>query len=148
MTEEWRDVEGYEGLYQVSSLGRIKSLAHAYRRRHSITKVEHTIFTSEKILAPLNVGRYLRIGLTDAKHKTVQYFIHRLVAQAFIPNPNNLPEINHLDCNGHNNDVSNLEWCSHYDNIHYVPSSERRKEGVKRNWIYRKKVYGSTGKTS
>lgn len=146
MIEEWRDIKGYEGIYQVSNLGRVKSLAHTYTRRSWSSKSEHILSTSEKVLTPLNVGRYLRIGLTDDKHKTIQYSIHRLVAEAFIPNPENLPEVNHLDCNGHNNDVRNLEWCSHYDNVHYLPSSESRKEGVKRNWKYRKEIYGSTGK--
>lgn len=147
MIEEWRDIKGYEGIYQVSNLGRVKSLAHTYSRRNGITKAEHIITTSERVLSPLNVGRYLRIGLTDVKHRTVQHSIHRLVAEAFIPNPDNLPEVNHLDCDGHNNIVSNLEWCSHYDNIHYAPSSMRRVIGVKKNWIYRKEKYGSTGKS-
>ena len=101
--EEWRDIEGYEGLYLVSSLGRVKSFC----------------FGKERILKPLkhNCG-YLQVRLyNDGKGKI--HTVHRLVANAFIPNPENLPEVNHIDEDKTNNRVSNLEWMDSKDNIRY-----------------------------
>ena len=81
MSEEiWKDIEGYEGLYQVSSWARVKSLR----------------FNKEKIMRTTKGTKYYKINLFRNKKQTT-YLIHRLVAKAFIPNPNNLPEINHKD---------------------------------------------------
>ena len=104
--EEWRDIKGYEGKYMVSNLGRFKSLN--YRRTGK-----------EKILEgyPDKDG-YLYVNLCkDGKGK--QCMIHRLVAMAFIPNPDNLPEVNHKDEDKTNNRVENLEWCSRLYNNTY-----------------------------
>ena len=107
--EIWHDIEGYEGLYQISNKGRVKSLYKG----------------SERILKPLDNGRgYLRAHLT--KENTSKHIrIHRLVAQAFIPNPHNLPEINHKDENKKNNCVENLEWCDRRYNVNYGTRNER-----------------------
>lgn len=111
MEEEiWKDIEGYEGLYQVSNLGRIKSLI------------------KNIILKPNHIKRgYQQVIFFDRKG----YLVHRLVAKAFVPNPNNYPQVNHKDENKENNTVwvnedgtidqekSNLEWCTNYYNNHY-----------------------------
>lgn len=98
MQEIWKDIKGYEGLYQVSNLGRIKSF-HKYR-------------TTNRIMKPRLKRGYYQIGLRkDSKRKW--YSIHRLVAQAFILNSNNYPIINHKDGNKLNNNVDNLEWCTY-----------------------------------
>ena len=104
--EEWRDIKGYEGLYMVSNLGKVKSLN--YRRTGK-----------EKILKGVDNGHgYLYVNLfKDGKGK--QCRINRLVAQAFISNPDNLPEVNHKDENRTNNCAENLEWCSRQYNIEY-----------------------------
>lgn len=100
--EIWKDIAGYEG-YQISNHGRIKS---------------H--FKTARILKPyLNTDGYLNI---DIKKK--QYKVHRLVAEAFIPNPENLPQVNHKDENKTNNNVTNLEWCTAEYNINYSHSKQ------------------------
>ena len=112
--EEWRDIKGYEGLYQVSNLGNVKTLA---RRR-----------VRESILSPENNKGYLRVSLhKNNKHK--HCFIHKLVAEHFIPNNNGLPEINHKDENPLNNCVDNLEWCTHKYNLLY---GDRRKKVIEK----------------
>lgn len=105
MVEEWRPIKGYEGLYEVSSLGRVKSLNY---RGSGACK----IFTG----SPDKDG-YLRTVLRNPVKKYVR--IHRLVAEAFIPNPTRLPLVNHLDEDKQNNCVDNLEWCTPQYNNDY-----------------------------
>jgi len=113
MSEElWRDIPGYEGLYQVSSFGRVKSLYRIMKRKRNFITI------NERFLKlGLNRG-YATIAL--ANRGNVKYYqVHRLVAQAFIPNPNNLPCVNHKDENPSNNHVDNLEWCTKSYNNSY-----------------------------
>ena len=127
MTTEWRPVKGYEGLYEVSNKGEVRSLP----RQVSMTMkgVQTTSFRPGKVLrpqkTPLNYQQVVLSKDNRQRHKLV----HRLVAEAFIPNPNNLPQINHLDeCPG-NNRVENLEWCTAKENGSYGkrPSKYMRK---------------------
>lgn len=115
MEEEiWKEVVGWEGLYQVSNFGRVKSLPRLHNAKHPY-------ITKEKILSPRVCGNqreYLAVMLCG-KYTTKQKRIHRLVAEAFIPNPNGYKEINHKDENKGNNHASNLEWCSRKYNINY-----------------------------
>ena len=110
--EIWKDVVGYEGKYQVSNLGRVKSLPkYTYSKGYPQLR-------KERILKPGNTGKYRNyptVHFSDGKG----YKVHRLVAMAFIPNPNNLPMINHKDKNTFNNCVDNLEWCSNQYNVKY-----------------------------
>ena len=108
-TEIWRPVEGYEGLYEVSSLGRVKSLKYG----------------REKVLKPWKDGwGYLLVTL--CRNGKVKHFkAHRLVATAFLPNPMRLPEINHKDEDKTNNCVSNLEFCDRRYNLNYGTHNER-----------------------
>lgn len=112
ITEIWKDIEGYEGLYQISNLGSIKSLN--YKR----TK-------QEKILKPrLTVAKYYQVDL--CKNGSVKkMYIHRLVAKTFIENPNNFALINHKDENPMNNKVENLEWCNSKYNNNYGKCKEK-----------------------
>lgn len=105
-TEEWKDIKEYEKTYQISDFGRVKSLK----------------FGKEKILKlKKNSGGYLEVLLYGKQSKKT-YRVHRLVAEAFIPNPNNLPEVNHIDGNKENNNIYNLEW---------VTGSENKKHAYK-----------------
>ena len=109
MDEIWRDIEGYEGLYQVSNKGRVKSL----------------LGPCERILKPgIDTSGYLLVKLCK-NGVALSKRIHRLVAQAFIPNPHNLPQVNHKDENKLNNCVNNLEWIRHIDNCNYGTRNER-----------------------
>lgn len=101
MRELWKDVKGYEGLYQVSNLGRIKSF-------HKEDEIIMKCFLSK--------NGYVRVCLTKFGVGSKK-LVHRLVAQAFIPNPNNLPQVNHKDGNKQNNKVDNLEWCTPSENM-------------------------------
>ncbi|WP_202818652.1 NUMOD4 motif-containing HNH endonuclease [Clostridium botulinum] len=100
--ELWKDIKGYEGLYQVSNLGRVKSLMTTQSRRSGILK-------------SYNHSGYRRINLYK-NGKGKKYYIHRLVAEVFIQNVNNYPEINHIDGNKSNNVIDNLEWCTSSQN--------------------------------
>lgn len=102
MKEQWKDIADFDN-YEVSDLGNVRNK------------------TTGKILKPLKKNGYLYVDLYnngDSKHK----YIHRLVANSFIPNPLNLPQVNHKDCNRANNNVDNVEWCSAQYNNEYFPS--------------------------
>ena len=114
MEEIWRDIKGYEGLYQVSNTGKVKSLERTVWNNRGYYKT-----VPEKILEGYDNGYgYLRVELCkDGKGKW--YRINRLVAQAFLENPNSLPEVNHKDEIKTNNRVDNLEWCTKQYNVEY-----------------------------
>lgn len=117
--EVWKDIIGYEGYYQVSNMGRIKSLArNIYNKKGNFQRFKKETIKALKV----NTDGYHAITLSvNCNDKTIG--VHRLVAQAFIPNPENLLEVNHLDCNRKNNNVENLEWCTHQENIDYTIES-------------------------
>jgi hypothetical protein len=103
MAEIWKDIEGYEGLYQVSNLGRVKSLQSRWARR-------------EKILSGNKTGGgYLSVSLYKSGVK--RFYIHRLVAKSFILNPHLKPEVNHINAIKSDNNINNLEWCTNQENI-------------------------------
>lgn len=117
--EEWRPVIGFDN-YEVSNTGKVRSISH-WRK----SKANSMAWHKGKILkSHRNNSGYLRVGL-QCNAKTYIVLIHRLVAEAFIPNPNNLPEINHLDENKNNNNVSNLEWSTASHNINWGTRNER-----------------------
>jgi len=117
--EEWRDIDGYEGMYMISNMGRIKSLARKGVLFDRIIKSK-----------PTRTGYHI-IGLRKGESRTF-YLVHRLVAQAFLPNPNNLPEVNHKDEDLNNNTLDNLEWVTPKQNCNYGTRNQRISEKNKR----------------
>jgi len=111
MDEIWKDIEGYEGMYQISNLGRVKSLSRVVIRKNGVPNSVKEKYFKRKIHS---TGYYL-IGLTQFG-KTINVKLHRLIAKAFIPNPKNLPDVNHIDGDKSNNELSNLEWTSTREN--------------------------------
>lgn len=135
MEEIWKDIKGYEGLYQVSNLGRIKSLARYVYYRNG--KVYHQ---DEKILKPcLNNKGYCRVRLTKSTNSKL-FFVHRLVAMAFIPNPNNFPQINHKDENKQNNSSNNLEWCTSLYNNNFGKKKESNKNERQKKQVFAENI--------
>lgn len=108
MKEIWKDIPNYEGKYQVSNLGRVRNI----QKENYILKFS-------------NDGKgYQKVKLCN-NGKCKSFRVHRLVAQVFIPNPNNLPEINHIDYNRLNNNINNLEWCDRKYNMNYSVKANR-----------------------
>jgi hypothetical protein len=122
--ENWKDIEGYEGLYQISDDGNVKSLGRETKR--VLNQGEIICKTKEKILTPRKTGnnlrnsRYLSVVLYDKERKSKSFLIHRLVAHHFIKSITNDLVVNHKDFNGNNNNISNLELITQKENtIHY-----------------------------
>lgn len=112
--EKWKDIQGYEGLYQISNLGNVKSIKKGI------------------IIGDVIKGGYRRIPLyKNGKYK--RFMIHRLVAEAFVKNPDNKPEIDHIDGNPLNNKVDNLRWCNHTENLNNPITLKRKSIAAKGN---------------
>ena len=121
--EEWRDVVGYEGLYQVSSEGRVKSLERTF-----IDKSGRKRTVKERILKPgMDKGGYLRIDLC-ASGKSRMFSVHRLVCQAFHDNPENKLDVNHINENKTDNRACNLEWSTRKKNCNHGTRNVRMAE--------------------
>ena len=119
MKEIWKDIKEYEGLYQISNLGNIKSV----NKKDSLGRK-----VNGKMMKPIKrKDGYLDITLHkngEAKH----FLIHKIVAKTFIKNKNNYKEINHIDENKRNNNIDNLEWCDRSYNINYGKANKSRRK--------------------
>lgn len=118
--EVWKPIKGYEGRYEVSNIGRVKTLPFVRGNHIGSYKTKEIIRKQSA-----NQKGYMRIGLNGLDGKRKMYSVHRLVAMAFIPNPENLIEVNHRDFNKSNNCVENLEWCDRDYNLSYLDTKDR-----------------------
>jgi hypothetical protein len=131
MIESWLTVNDYEGFYEVSNLGNVRSVSRTLPRKFN--KGANGVMTYEsKLLKPMSTKyEYLKFGLSrDGKVKS--FLAHRLVALAWIPNPNNYPVVHHKDHNKHNNAVENLEWTTYEGNTKAAIEAGRHNGGFKR----------------
>lgn len=136
MEEQWKDIKGYEGLYEVSNLGNVRSLDRTVKRGQGYTIKEGRVLTpfyEEK------KGYYQVVLAKDGKAKT--YRVHRLVAVAFLENPNNYTDVNHKDEVKTNNNVDNLEWCTRKYNNNYGTKPERTRKAMMGNTNGKKAWY-------
>ena len=127
--EVWKDIPEYNGLYQVSNLGNVKRKQKTYfcGTNNGTKRV-----LEERLIVGEQVKGYRRVALWDNK-KYKRVFVHRLVAQAFIPNPENKPQIDHIDGNPLNNKVDNLRWATAKENMNNPISIKRKSIAAKGN---------------
>jgi hypothetical protein len=123
-------VKGYEGLYEVDEQGNVYSLIQGRSRRKGILRQYQ------------NERGYMKVNLYDIAGKCKKKYVHRLVAEAFMPNPLNKPVVNHKDCNVKNNSVDNLEWCTQSENILHAISLGRYVDNISK-YNNRKRVVES-----
>lgn len=128
--EEWRDIKGYEGLYQVSSLGRVKSLCGYDNRKRN--KIKEKVL--KNILQKQGKGYYF-VTLWRGGEKAKRASVHRLVANAFLENQDNKPCVNHIDGNTKNNRADNLEWCTYKENTEHAYNNGFFKESGKQKIV-------------
>ena len=115
--EEWKAIQGYEGIYEVSNFGNVRSLPR-YKRGNLDSKV----FIEGKTIKQVKNNRGYYIVQLSKNNKVKNFSVHRLVAEAFIPNPNNFPQVNHINGNKKDNRVENLEWVSASTNVKHAVS--------------------------
>lgn len=116
MQEIWKDVPGYEGIYQASNLGNVRSCD----RNFVYPSIGKTQFIKGKVLTKFVTNRgYQRVKFSVGSDRKM-VSVHRIIAETFIPNPNNYPVVNHIDGDTKNNSVSNLEWCTQSKNIQHA----------------------------
>lgn len=129
--EKWVDIKGFEGLYQVSNKGNVKSMNYNHTK------------TEKELKKGTDSDGYYLVVLVKNKKKSVKK-VHRLVADAFIPNPSNLPFVNHKDEVKTNNFVENLEWCDNKYNCNYGSRTKRIKEKLTNRKDQSKPLYQYT----
>ena len=139
--EEWKAIQGYEGIYEVSNFGNVRSVDRYLDCK--IKNVNKHLWKGRIISQQKRKDGRLTVALySHSKRKRM--LVHRVVADAFIPNPNNYPCINHKDENPANNKVENLEWCTYKYNNNYGTFAERRRKTMEEKgyWFGKKDKSG------
>lgn len=122
MTEQWKDIIGFEGLYQASNLGHFRSLDCIRTMKNGVERQ----YYGKELATSVSPDNYLMVDLTDKNGVRKSYKAHRIVATLFVDNPMNLPIVNHRNENKHDNRAVNLEWCSVRYNLRYGTTQKRR----------------------
>lgn len=134
-SEIWKPIVGWEGLYEVSNLGRVRSIDRKVPAKNGSTETRKGKIKS---LQKTRFG-YMRVSLNKAKCRKT-YMVHRLVADAFLPNPDNLPFINHKNETRDDNRVENLEWCTRIYNMNYGTCRDKQRKSLINNPLLSKRV--------
>lgn len=143
MDEIWRDVVGYENLYQVSDHGNVRALSRTIKKISRLGLVFNLTFKAKNIRLANHNNGYLTAGFANKNH-----YVHRLVAFAFLENPFGYNEVNHKDFNRKNNNKENLEWCSRIMNVQHSASLGRLNYAGTERAIARSGINCSTNKYS
>ena len=138
--EIWRDILNYEEYYQASNYGRIRSLDRIIYMKHRNGKNKAYHFKGKILSTRTNNSGYVKVDLTKNKNRKT-FSVHRLVAETFIPNLKNLPQVNHKDGNKLNNNVDNLEWCDAFQNQQHALETGLRKQRTLSKSEYQKLYY-------
>lgn len=145
MKEVWKDIPGYESLYQVSSLGNVRSCEHVCTHPKSKTG---TCIRKSRILHQCDdTSGYYRVTIQVNKLRA-DYNVHRLVAEAFIPNPDNLISVNHKNGNKHDNSIDNLEWMSYSDNTRHAHKTGLNSHHISIKCIETSEIFSSLSDAS
>lgn len=126
--EIWKDIEGFEGLYQVSNFGMVRSVDHYVTQPNPHNRKPQQVLRPGKLITfSIGSSGYYQAPLSKGNRKYKTMMIHRIVAKTFVPNPDNLEIVNHKDENKLNNRADNLEWCTTKYNAHYGKNTKRTK---------------------
>lgn len=137
--EIWKEIPNYDGMYQVSNTGKVRSLSH-YTRNNVNGGVR---LTRGRILSQYKLpSGYLQVQLSKNESREKKY-VHRIVADVFLNNDNDLSDVNHIDGNKENNSVENLEWCTHQDNQIHMVKRRMTKKAIPVLCVETGKLYNS-----
>lgn len=128
--EEWKDIEGCEGMYQVSNYGKVKSLERTIERMSRWGKLVKVTYPSVELKTYKNNKGYLLVDLYTRRKKDKRT-VHKLVAEAFVPNPQNKPCVGHWNCDKNDNRAENLYWCTYPENNNHPITKQKQSESRK-----------------
>ena len=127
MEEIWKPIKDYENLYEISNLGRIRSKDRVvYQKNRWNDNLSRFLYKGKLLNTKIEENKYVQVHLCK-NNKQKRYLVHRLVAETFIPNPENKEQVNHINCNKNDNRVENLEWTTPKENTQHAIKNNRKK---------------------